>query len=411
MVCQKKIEAVGVLNDLKKINRAHVLNLIRDGQTISRVEISQKSRLSRPTVSSIIHSLIKEGYIKEIGKDEEKRGAGKKRTMLRFIPQAAYAIGIEVGISKLDIGILDLQANMIYRSSTNLKKLSNPRKDRKSIKNLIIREIQKAIDLSGINPQKIIGVGIGTTGLVDAKSGILRISTYHPGWNGLNFRNLIEKKFHIHAVIDNAVKVEALGERWFGMGKEINNFIYISITEGIGAGLIINGTLYRGKDDNAGEIGHTVVDINGRKCTCGNRGCLNTMASERALHYWAGESIAKNKKSILARLTRKSHKISTDLILKAAQEKDPLAINIIKKVGGYIGLGLSNLINMFNPEAVIISSPLLQTRGIILDVIRKSLNNYSLDKTWQVPIKSATLGHDSGIIGAASLILEDVFKP
>ncbi len=408
MIKDKKASDPKLLRD---INRLVILNLLKNQRSISRVEIASSTRLSRPTVSAAIEQLLKEGLVRETGKVSSNEGAGRRRTLLEFQPEACYGIGMEVGISRINIALTDLNARIVKELSFKFKVNAHPGNDRKSIKRLVLNSIEKIIAAGGVGINKILGIGLGITGLVESSTGKLLFSSYHPGWNGLSFRELIQSKFDLPVYVDNNIKVETLGEKWFGAGQKADNIIYMSITEGISAGIIINGRLYRGKDGSAGEVGHTIVRARGGICTCGSRGCLNTVASEKALVAMARQAIASGKKSLIAELSSgKLPDVDTQCILTAFQQKDALAKRLLKGVAGYLGIGVANLINAFDPEMVILSGPVMEVDDFVLEEIKVQARKYSLPTLRHIKIVKACLGGKSGVIGASTMVLEKMFK-
>lgn len=291
-----------------------------------------------------------------------------------------YVIGIDLGGTKIAAGIIDLKNGKIL-IDVNIP--TEAQKGRKAVIDKIKKSIYALIQSSKI---KITAIGIGIPGPILYKKGIVINPPNLPGWKHVNLKNILEKEFKLPIFVDNDANCAALGEAIFGAGKHAKDFIYLTISTGIGGGIIIDRKLYRGKDGSAGEFGHMIIDPKGFKCGCGNYGDFESMAS--------GTSVKT-----------RSNENAMAIHIKA-QQQDKYAISVIQDTAKYLGIGLVNIVNIFNPELIVIGGGLSNLGEMLLSPARSYVKKHALS----IPKKSAKivrakLGATSGVLGAAALCL------
>ncbi|MFP4017521.1 MAG: ROK family protein, partial [Halanaerobiales bacterium] len=281
-------------------------------------------------------------------------------------------------------------------------------------KDYILNEVKQVIKelLSEEDYQnRIIGVGIGMHGLVDYARGI---SVFPPafGWKDVPVADIIQKEFNLPVIIENNVRALTLAENWFGYARKLNNFICLKVGSGIGSSIFTDGKIYRGASNSAGEIGHTMVDEDGPLCSCGNYGCLESMASIPAMIRQAQKALKQGAESSIKELVNHEiDKIDEETIFLAADQGDHLARRILHDAGRYLGVAIADLINILNPEAVIVSGKIARAGDLILDSIRSTVRNRALSYSLQnVQIINSRMDKEGVAIGAAALILESVFN-
>ena len=375
----------GVNHQLVKIqNRNLILKLIYERGSISRQEISKIIGLTPATVTNITGELLEDGFIMELPSFEEKAGSGRKAIPLAINPSSGYVIGVDIGPRIVRISTSDLLGHL-----SNIDTIQYDDQTEERLLELLIEKLKVLIE-----DRDILGIGIGIPGLVDTVSGELKFSP-NLGWRNLKLAKPIRDALGLPVVVENNVKTMALAEKWFGKGKKSNNFVLVYVSLGIGAGVIIDGKIYRGANNGAGEIGHTVVSEDGEICNCGKRGCLETFASARA--------IIKKFKGV-------SGDEDSDINeIKIAIEKgENRAIEIVENAGYYLGIGISNLVNMFDPEMIILSGRVIRLGKALLDPMRKSLEN-RLFSTNKIRIEISELGKEIGLYGASALALQKFF--
>ncbi|MBU4602794.1 ROK family transcriptional regulator [bacterium] len=394
----------GNLRLVQKINRSLVLNLIREKGPLSRADISKITKLTRSTVSSIVEYLIRKDLIKEIGLTSS--GVGRKAILLELNSKAYYSIGVDLGTLHTTITIIDL----LGRIEKRIEYPTNCQLEKDKILEKLKANIYNIIKNSGIKREKIAGIGIAAPGLIDKKGTMLITPNF--GWRDTPLREILKKKFHIPVFVDNNVNVMALAESEFGEGQGVKNFVFINVGMGIGSGVVINGELFHGESNCTGEIGHTTVDYNGPKCSCGNNGCLEVMASGPAIAKRAIKAIKEGEKSLISKLVNYDfNQISAEIVATAANQGDKLGQSIMEETGEYLGTGVANIINLFNPKLVIIGGGVTQAGDLIFKPLKRIAQKRAFSVSAEVAkIIPVSLGKDCTVIGAAALVLKEIFK-
>ena len=394
----------GNLRLVQKINRSLVLNLIKEKGPISRADISKIIKLTRSTVSNLVYYLIRKDLVKEIGLTSS--GVGRKAILLKLNSKAYYSIGVDLGTLRTTVVITDL----LGRIEKRIEYPTNSHQDKDKIIKKLITTIHNIIKDSGIQLKKISGVGVAAPGLIDKKG--LMLITPNFGWKDTPLGGILKKEFHIPVFVDNNVNAMALAEFEFGKGQGVKNFVFINVGIGIGAGIVIDGKLFHGESNCTGEIGHTTVDYNGPKCSCGNNGCLEVMVSGPAVVKRAIKAIKEGEKSVISELVNYDlNKISAEIVYKAANQGDKLGRSIMEKTGEYLGTGVANIINLFNPELVIVGGGVARAGDLIFEPLKKAVQERAFSVSAEVAkIIPVSLGKDCTVIGAAALVLKEMFE-
>lgn len=313
------------------------------------------------------------------------------------------AIGVDVGGTKIAAGIVDTEGHIL--SSLRAVTPAGTSDDVVSAINYLIDELIK----SAVKISEVAGVGLAAAGTVDFKEGVVVQSPNLP-FSKLRLRGIIESKFGLPTFLDNDGNLAVLGESYYGVAQGIKNVVGLTIGTGIGAGIIMNGCLYRGATGAAAEIGHMVIDATGPRCTCGSYGCFEEMASGRALVRLAKEKIGQGRQSLILELAEgRFENITGPGITEAARKRDKLAIEIFNEVGFWLGIGINNIINIFNPEMVVIGGGVADAGELILAPARRVVAERTLHPNQDVAeIVLAGLGNQSGILGAAALVFDEL---
>lgn len=345
---------------VKQINKTLVLETILHEAPISRADISQKVGLNKGTVSSLVNELLEDQLIYESGPGQSS--GGRRPVILLFNDKAGFSIGIDLGVNYI-LGVLtDLRGNIIVEVNKKLTVRSYE---------VVIEILQSVIsDLINAAPQShygIVGIGIGVPGLVNNHGEVLVAPNL--GWKNINLREEIENCFDIPVLIENEANAGAYGEKLYGAGKENDNILYISAGIGIGVGIILNGKLFYGMNGFSGEAGHMIVQVNGKDCTCGSSGCWELYASEKAL-------LEEARKLKLTSITEGT--LSIELLLELANSGNEDIINLFHSIGMYLGVGINNIINIFNPEQVIIGNRLAMAKDWLEKSIEKFIKNHTM---------------------------------
>ena len=315
----------------------------------------------------------------------------------------AKRIGIDVGGTNVKIALVDDNGKIIYSNSVP----TYAKMGYEYTVNNIKQAIKDLMKETNTTPSDIEGIGFDFPGQVDCKTGVVKLAPNIPGWVNVPIAQMIEDEFHIPTRIDNDVRCAALGELKFGAGRGCENFICITVGTGIGSGIVINGKVVRGATNAAGELGHIKLQMNGGPiCGCGDTGCLEAFASGPAIVAMAQEYIKGGKSTKFREMAAaEGGEITPYMVAKAAEEGDPVAKRIFEIVGEYIGIGLTSVINLLNPERVIIGGGIAESGELLLGPIRKTIKERAMVVAGNaVEIVPAQLGNSAGVIGASMLI-------
>lgn len=312
-------------------------------------------------------------------------------------------IGIDVGGTNVKIALVDKSGKIIYSNSVPTYAKMGYEYTVNNIKQAI-KDLMKETNTTA---KDIDGIGFDFPGQVDYKTGVVKLAPNIPGWVNVPIAQMIEEEFHISTRIDNDVRCAALGEMKFGAGQGCENFVCITVGTGIGSGLVVNGQLVRGASNAAGEIGHIKLQMkDGLICGCGDTGCLEAYASGPSIVAMAQDYIKGGKSTKFREMAAaEGGEITPYMVAKAAEAGDPVAKRIFAIVGEYIGIGLTSVINLLNPEKVIIGGGVAEAGDLLLDPIRKTIKERAMVVAGSaVEIVPAQLGNSAGVIGASMLI-------
>lgn len=368
---------------VKKNNKALVLQLVMEKEPISRADISQVSGLHKTTVSSLVNELIEEELIFESGPGESS--GGRRPVILHFNKIAGYAIGIDIGVNYILCVLTDLKGNILIEKNESVNRTPYPAIMSK-VQNMI-RSIMEEMPKSRYG---IVGIGVGVPGIVNKQGSILLAPNL--GWTNIQLKKDLEEIFQIPVIIENEANAGAFGEQQFGAGQEFQNMIYVSAGIGIGVGIILNKELYQGKNGYSGEMGHMIIDLNGKPCSCGSRGCWEAYASENALLETASTD-------------------SLESLMELAENHDETAQKLFEEIGTYLGFGINNIINTFNPEQVIIGNRLALAKEWIEQPIQTTIEKHTLaHHQIEMHLNFSKLGKYSTALGVTAFVVESFIK-
>lgn len=390
---------------MKQLNVSAVLKVIKDNGSLSRAEIAKLTGLTPASVTNITKFLIEDKFLIE-SKVGESSG-GRPPIILELNADARYVIGVGIGVGVIDVVITNLSANIIIKKSIIIE---DERYDYDLVFKKLVNLINELVESSQIDQEKILGVGVALHGIVNARTGVSIHALYY-GWKNKNIKEKLEQELGLTVCVDNYVRAMALGESWFGATKDIANFVTLNISNGIGAGIIINNTPYYGVDFSAGEIGHIVVEADGDKCNCGKYGCLETVASNNNITRKAIKLIKQGVNSSLSRDVNDINNLSIEDICKAAKEGDELSITILKEAARYIGVAITNLINILNPTAIVVVGEIFENTTYTIETLNEIVKNRGLKLLSEnVRIIRSLLGRDAAVVGASTLVIQEIFN-
>lgn len=388
------MKITGDLQLVKRMNKSIILDQIRNGGPISRAAISAETGLNKGTVSNLVSELIDEHLIMETGTGASS--GGRKPVMLLFRGKAGFAIGIDLGVNYLRAVLTDLEGQIA-------EELLHPLTDtsQQAVIRLILKSIETLQQRVPASPYGVIGVGIGVPGMVDG--GGMVISAPNLGWRNVLLQAHLQKAIALPVLIDNEANAGALGEKRFGAGQSYAHFIYVSAGIGIGAGIILNDTLFRGSGGLSGEVGHMTIETGGRLCRCGNAGCWEMYASENAL------LLAARHNGLLP--AQEAGDAGLDRLTRLAADGRKEAIQLFDDIGTKLGIGIAGIMNSFNPQAVVVGNRLLLAQSWIAGPLGHAVGQRGLRSHFsQTDIVFATLGLRSAALGAASMAIEQFLQ-
>ncbi|HIA64558.1 TPA: ROK family protein [Candidatus Poribacteria bacterium] len=312
-------------------------------------------------------------------------------------------VGVDIGGTKLATVVADANGQI-------LNKVRQPTESHRGFEHaikLIVDMIDQLLHLEQFTRDQISAIGISCGGPLDTKTGVVYSPPNLPDWDAIPLADIVESEFKIRPVIENDANAGALAEWRFGAGRGYNHVVFMTMSTGIGAGIVVDGRILHGASDCAGEVGHQVLIPNGPVCGCGNRGCLEAICSGPAIAQRAQEKVRKNPHTkILDLVDDNIEAIRSEEVLEAAKSADPLALDLIHEISFYMGWGIANLVNIINPDIVLIGTIAVAAGDLLLDPIRRTVLEMSMQRPGEiVKIMPAQLGQQIGDLAAISLVV------
>ncbi len=387
-------------------HEAQVIAALRKYEAVSRTDIARLTGWSRPKVTSEVGKLIKRGVLMEVGEGDSQ--GGRRPRLLKFNNVLGYIVGVDIGATSVDIALADLNAQVLARDCGQADVRDEPLTLLGDVKQRILTLLSKR----NIRPEQVLGVGVGVPGPVDFAKGVLVAPPLMPAWESFSIRGYFHAAFPSSFVaVDNDVNIMALGELQAGAGVSVDNFIFVKIGTGIGAGIVANGRIHRGSNGSAGDIGHISADHNGPICRCGNPGCLEIMAAGPAIANRAMEAAQNGSSQILLqKLSSNGGTLRAEDVAAAAREGDRSSIEIIQSSGQMIGDVLAGLVNFFNPSMILVGGGVANIGNQLLASIRQAvLRRSTALATRELNISYSPMSTEAGVTGAIHLALEHLF--
>jgi glucokinase len=316
------------------------------------------------------------------------------------------SLGIDLGGTKILTSVINPRGEMLSRDHSITPAAKGP----EGVIQAILESAERALAGASIGMDGVSAVGVGAPGLADTEAGILYTSPNLPGWEDVPLRDILQERFKKKAHLINDGNAAALGEYYFGAAKGISHFIYVTISTGIGGGIVVDGKILKGSRGLAGEVGHMTIADEGPLCHCGNRGCWEALASGTALAKAAQKRIETGAQTaILSFAEGRIDKVTAQTVQAAAEKGDPLANELILKTAYYFGVGLANLVNIFNPEMIVIGGGLSNMGDRLLKPAYQVAGERAFDRSFRmVRFVRAGLGRNSGVLGAAAFAFDEM---
>jgi glucokinase-like ROK family protein len=385
---------------MRAINRFKILHTIRAHKLISRVDITKATGLSQATVTGITASLIEERLLLEKRPGESE--GGRPPILIALNPDAAYAVGIYLSISQINVVIIDLEATIRASYEMPIRKQNYAPE---AIADKIVQAVQECMWQASFSRNEISGIGIGLPGLVDSQTGLIRFLPNYQ-WERVNLRDIVQKKIDHPTYIENSANALTLAEQWFGEGRGTENFLVVTLEHGVGMGIIINGQLYRGHKGTAGEFGHTTVDPDGPLCRCGNKGCIEAIVGNNAILREAEAAAQKDQWK-----PHRPDEITIEEVISAAEAGAPCLRKIFAQAGRVLAIGLSNLIQIFNPAKIIISGRGVKAGDLLFDSMYENIARFissRINADTEIVIKN--WNRYAYARGSGTVVLQEIFK-
>lgn len=381
------METPGSQSSLHRANLERVVRAVRLAGSLTQAEIARSTGLSAATVSNIVRELKDTGTVEVT----PTSSGGRRARSVALSGDAGIVVGVDFGHSHLRVAVGNLAHQVLAEQSEPIDVDASASEGFDRAEQLVGRLIESTC----VDPGKVLGVGLGVPGPIDLETGALGSSAILPGWSGINPRQELAERLRMPVQADNDANLGALGELVWGGGRGVRDLAYIKVASGVGAGLVIDGRIYRGPGGTAGEIGHITLDEAGPVCRCGNRGCLETFTAAR---YVLG-------------LLRASHgsDLTMPRMVQLAREGDPGCRRVVADVGRHVGMGIASLCNLLNPSRVVLGGDLAEAGELVLGPIRESVARYAIPSAARrLAIVPGALGARAEVLGALALALSEV---
>lgn len=381
------METPGSQSSLHRANLERVVRAVRLAGSLTQAEIARSTGLSAATVSNIVRELRDNGTVQVT----PTSSGGRRARSVALSGDAGIVVGVDFGHSHLRVAVGNLAHQVLAEQSEPIDVDASASQGFDRAEQLVARLVES----TGISADKVLGVGLGVPGPIDVETGALGSTAILPGWSGINPRQELSDRLGVPVQVDNDANLGALGELVWGGGRGVKDLAYIKVASGVGAGLVIDGRIYRGPGGTAGEIGHITLDESGPVCRCGNRGCLETFTAAR----------------YVLELLRGSHGdgLTVPRMVQLAREGDPGCRRVIGDVGRHIGMGVASLCNLLNPSRVVLGGDLAEAGELVLGPIRESVSRYAIPSAAQrLSVVPGALGARAEVLGALALVLSEM---
>ena len=405
-------------------NRALVLRIIQQNEMISRKEISRLTGLTPAAITMITNALLGLDLILESGKDTRGGSTGRKQIFLSINREKHKIIALNLGRSLVQGAVCDLAGNILHKTEHYLRLIQDNELVVDKLEERVVAMVHDLIRKFDIDAGSLLGISIAAPGPLNAERGIVRSSNRREDakrspapfdWRDVHLKQAVQREFGVNVFVDNDANISALGESWFGGGVGVSNLVVFMVGTGTGAGVIIDGMLYRGEDDVVSEIGHVTIDYKGPVCRCGNIGCLELYSNfHNIIDAYAGAGAPARTAALPAReMTNEQASARIKEIFRGAAGGDAVAQEVLRRHGQVLSVGAVTLANTFSPEMIIVSANELGDIDLsillaeIQDAVRQRAFSVIANK---IKIVGSTLGKDVTLYGGIALVLQDFFS-
>jgi glucokinase-like ROK family protein len=363
---------------------------------VSRADLARHAEISRSTASDLVKDLLGTGLVAEVGAGPSR--GGRRPIVLEFQDEAFGILGVDIGAAHIAVALTDLRGRVLA-----WKQAGHPVQDDPEGTRRLVSELSDAcLAQWGGGTGRLVGVGIAVPSPVDPARPRILSEVALPAWRGRDWLGDLEVRYGVPVRVDNDANLGALAERWWGAGLGVDDFVYLKVATGIGAGQIVRGEIYRGATGIAGEVGHLVIDPLGPPCPCGLDGCLTTLVGSRALVQRVATLMREHPESTLA-----GEKVTVDAIVNAALAGDPVARQVVHEAAEHLGIAVAGMVSMLNPALVIVGGGLSRVGDLLLDPLRDVIGRRSsITSVAGTEVRAGDLGEQTTALGAATLVLQ-----
>ncbi|MHB8645437.1 MAG: ROK family protein [Thermomicrobiales bacterium] len=389
---------------VKQRNRAMIFQAIRALGPVARADLARRTGLNAATITNIVDELLAAELVHETGQGLSR--IGRKPISLEVNPSARLTVGIDLARAAITGGIVDLSGTIV----DSINEPAGPWLSSEIIFSTVEGVIERLLRrLTSAERAAVVGIGIGAPGPLSIRSGRFLGPPSFGMWDDLALQAAVEERFHLPTRVDNNGNTSALAELWFGAGQGVENFVLLNLGTGVGAGLVLDGDLYRGDHDLAGELGHLSINADGPRCACGNYGCLEMYVSVPRVLAAVHAALATGEPSALRAMRDAHGNVSTALLIAAARSGDPLAVRVFADTAHALAAGIASIIHAFDPQMILIGRELAQAGEVLLAPVRAEVQRRVFPALQEsVCIEVAALP-DAPVIGAATLALREFF--
>ncbi len=391
---------------LRELNLSAVLRFIYHEAPLSRSQLAGKTGLNKSTISSLVEDLLERRLVHEMGVNSA--GKGRPATLLEIHPQAGVVVAVELGVDFVSTALVDFSGRILWRKLDS----ADPAASQEKTLGQTMSLVDETIGLARLDHQRILGLSFSIPGTVDLEQGVL-IFAPNLRWRNVQIRRMFSAYTGLKVFIENDANAAAVAEHLFGAARNLHDFLFVFAGVGLGCGLFLNDELYRGKGGYAGEIGHTpiITEPFQKPCSCGHLGCWETYANQFSIIQRVEGRLERAPEGSLipGLMAAQETPLSMSIIKQAAEAGDPHARESLAEAGNAMGTGLAVLVNMFNPEKIVLGGPVSIAGEYLMPSIRDSVSKHAMQEILsQTEIDLSAFGPDASLVGAAAVVVDDV---
>lgn len=379
---------------IKHSNRGLVFDVLNTLGKCSRTQMAKITGLTKTSITNITTEMIEEGIISE--GELAGTGVGRKQVMLEISSESPCALGVSINRDAVFVSLVNLKGEIRFEKRLPLAS----RETSKSLLKKVFSGCDAALAANGENP--VLGIGVASIGPLDLKKGTILSPPNFRGIKNVPIVSALRERYDMNVYLDNDMNAGAIVEKMFGHGKKLANFVYVGVSRGIGAGIVVDKKLYTGSNGLAGEIGHIIINYKGRQCPCGNKGCMEMYASISAIEHEARHKLNQGEKSVLLGCPE----VTWNDIVQAARQDDALACELIETLVDYLAVGLVSMCNMHDPQVIFLGHEIAEAADIVIRPLKEKVNKVVFSKDFaEVDIKLSCYGAKSHKVSGAAVLI------